>query len=508
MNIFKNISNFIKNNYIKIILAIAVIICIWFILSKTFFKKDESTSITKVIRTDMDQIVEVSGAVEPSQNADINFEKSGIVQIVKVKVGDAVRAGQVLATISGSDAYSAVREAEAGVQSAQAALNDIKSGATEEELNIRKQSLENAKLDLNNINTQVQDTISNTENNIRDIIDFKMSSIFYKDSINYKMSFNGCDQTSQFSLEQERSTFDDIKVTSIENAKSEADRLSSFTNKISNFLSLPCAISDKNLSDERATISGIKSSTQLIFSEISAKKSLLQNAKNSIARAERDLDLISAGANKNKIAISNASLSQAYARLATAKSQASKNILTAPFSGIVSQVNIEKGELASMSKSAISIISNSKYQIKSKIAEADISKISVNDKATVTVDAYPGEIFLAIVTNVDPASTNDSGVPRYGVTLTFLESYGKLKSGMTANADIVTDKKEKVLQVPVSFIIIKSGGGILKVKTATGTEDKIVKVGIRSQDGKVEILEGVNEGEEILEQVKEGEVKR
>ena len=488
---------FIK--YLKIILVTATVSGLCFLSYNLFIKKEDVKNVIKVTRESISQVVEVSGAVEPSKKSDINFERSGTVSTLSVKVGDAVKAGQVLATLSGSDAYSSIVEAQAGVVSAQANLESVKSGATQAEIDIKIQNLENAKIDFANAESQIQDTVRNTENIIRDIIDYKLSSLFYKDNSSYRSNFSSCDQATQSGLEKDRDYFDIIKVTDIESAKIEADKLNSFVSKLNTLFSLPCSVSDSSLADKRQSVSGTKSQVQSVFLDISNKKSLVQNTKNALARAEKDLSFTTARADKNRVSIAEASLNQAYARLSSARNQAGKNILNAPFAGIVSQVNIEKGEIANQSKSAISIISDSKYQIKSKIAEADIAKISMGDKATVTVDAYPGQVFIATITNIDPASTNDGGVPRYGVTLTFVDSYENLKSGMTANADITTKTNEGALVIPVSYIVIKSGGGIVKVKSVDGKEEeKIVKIGTRSQDGKIEILEGLSEGDELV----------
>jgi RND family efflux transporter MFP subunit len=302
-------------------------------------------------------------------------------------------------------------------------------------------------------------------------------------------------------------------VFDLASAKLETDKINNFVGSLQRLLSLPCSISDASLNDKRATISGVKNDISTTYADISGRASAILQAKNAVSRAEKDLDL-SSSQDKNRIANQKAALNQAYARLSQARAQSSKNILTAPFSGRVSEVNVEKGELSSQTKYAFKLISDSSYQIKSKISEIDIAKIKLGNTATVTLDAYPNVEFSAAVTSIDPASKNESGVPRYGVTLTFTNYDERIKTGMTSNADIVTEKKEGSLTIPAAYIEIKSGGGIVKVKSIdTETkkekiEDKIVKVGIRTQDGKVEILEGLTENDELIEIAKDGQVKR
>ncbi len=512
-NTLQKIVSFIKNNLLKIVLILGVLVGSYFTYAYFNNKKDDGVKTVKPERSSVVSVVEVTGQVEPSKDAELSFEKSGIVSTVNVKVGDNVKSGQVIAALSGSDAYASVREAEAGVQASLATLSQLEQGATEAEIALKNQNLENAKTDLANAESQVQDTLTSVKSKLTDTVDYKLSDIFAKDNYQYKLSFNSCDQFVQSSIELGRANFSNFTVSDTISAKNEVDKLNMFITSIQKLLSLPCSISDASLNSKRATISGVKGEINGMYSEISARNNTILAAKNAVSRAEKDLNL-SSSKDENRIANQRAVVNQAYARLSQARAQAGKNVLVAPFAGRVSEVNVEKGELSAQTKYAFKLISDSSYQIKSKISEIDIAKIKINNTATVTLDAYPNVEFAAIVTSIDPASKNESGVPRYGVTLTFVNYDERIKTGMTSNADIVTETKEGALTIPAAYIEIKSGGGIVKVRTIDAQtkkekiEDKIVKVGIRTQDGKVEVLEGLNENDELVEIAKDGTVTR
>ncbi len=512
-NTLQKIVSFIKNNLLKIVLILGVLVGSYFTYTYFNNKKDDGVKTVKPERSSVVSVVEVTGQVEPSKDAELSFEKSGIVSTVNVKVGDNVKSGQVIATLSGSDASASVREAEAGVQASLATLNQLLQGSSEAEISFKSQNLTNAKADLINAENQVSDTVSNIKNKLSDIVDYKLSDVFYKDNTQYKLTFNSCDQAAQSGLELERANLTAFSVTDTVSAKNEVDSINRFVVSVQKLLSLPCSISDVSLNSKRASVSLVKSDISQMYSEISNRNNSILTAKNAVSRAEKDLEL-SSSQDKNRIANQKASLNQAYARLSQARAQSGKNILVAPFAGRVSEINVEKGELSAQTKYAFKLISDSSYQIKSKISEIDIAKIKINNTATVTLDAYPNVEFAAIVTSIDPASKNESGVPRYGVTLTFVNYDERIKTGMTSNADIVTETKEGALTIPAAYILIKSGGGIVKVRTIDSQtkeekiEDKIVKVGIRTQDGKVEVLEGLNENDELVEMAKDGTVTR
>lgn len=490
--------NFLKKNkWFIVVFVISFISGLYFLSSLP--SKDSQIKTIRVTREDIKETVEVSGSVEAAQSSNLSFEKSGVVQSVNVKVGDKVRSGQALAYLSGSDTYSAIREAEAGVQSAQANLNSVKSGAAAGDIDIRKQNLENAKADLQNAQSSLTDTYNNINNSVRDIMSYRLSDFFTKDTGSYSISFINCDAVLKRQVENSRQAFDNVNVDSLDSAKIQVDNLNAFINQVNDLVSAPCFSSDPSLSSKKSTISTIKSQIQAMYSDISSKRSLILSSTNAVARAEKDLNAFVAPVDYNKIAIAEASLNQAYSRLASARAQAGKNVLLAPFSGTVTVVNIKRGELSPMSQPAISIISDSKYQVKSKVSEADIAKLSIGNTAKVDIGAFPDKVFEAKLTQIDPASTNEGGVPRYGVVLSFNEKSEELKVGLTANAKIETGTKVGALVLPSSYVSIKSGGGLVKVKTSTTTEERIVELGVRSKDGKVEIVKGLSEGDEIIE---------
>jgi HlyD family secretion protein len=497
-NKITGIATLIKLNWKKILLAVVL----GALLSLYLINKSENNNkvVTESpIRKDITEVVELSGPVEPVTSADLSFEKSGVVSFVKPKVGDKVYAGETLATLSGADAYAAVREAEAGVASAQATLDQLQSGATESELNIKEQALASAKIDLQNAETQISDTVRNTQNSLTDIVNYKLASLFVKNGADYKMSFSSCDQFAQTNIESERRNFDFITVSDLDSASLSANNLNSFLNKLNTLLTLPCSLADSSLSANRLTVSMARASVSTIFADISSRKNLVQNANNAVARAEKDLANTVSGTDTNRIKSQKAIVAQAVSRVASARAQAAKNVLSAPFSGVVTEVNVTAGELSSMTKPAISIISDNAFQVKVKIAEVDIAKMKIGNTATVTLDAYRDQEFAAVLSRIDPSATIEGGVPRYGAVLSFVNKDDRIRSGMTANAKVVTRKIENALTVKASFIQIKTGGGIVKVMNATSTEDRIVKVGVRGSDGSVEILEGVTESDKLVE---------
>ena len=158
------------------------------------------------------------------------------------------------------------------------------------------------------------------------------------------------------------------------------------------------------------------------------------------------------------------------------------------------------GEYANASSPLISIISDTSFEIEANVPEADIAKIHVGDQAKITLDAYGSDVFFeGRVVTIDTAETIIDNVPTYKVTLAFTKNDTRIKSGMTANIDIATARKENVLSIPQRAVINKDGQKTVMVVTGTDTTtETTVTTGLRGSDGSIEIIEGITEGAIII----------
>ena len=174
----------------------------------------------------------------------------------------------------------------------------------------------------------------------------------------------------------------------------------------------------------------------------------------------------------------------------------------------MSTLDVKVGENVVANQDVLGIISDG-FSIKVDISEADISKVSVEDTVRITLDAYGDDVFFeGSVVDIEPAQTEISGVVYYNITILFdgeADAY-EIRSGMTANVDILTDRKENVLVVPRRAVLTQDGKKIVRVVTDTEKgifEERDVETGLSGDDGLVEIVSGVEEGEEIVTFLKE-----
>jgi len=232
----------------------------------------------------------------------------------------------------------------------------------------------------------------------------------------------------------------------------------------------------------------------------------------SIDEAESALNLDESSATPSTIAAQSAEIAKAQAEVSTDQSQIAHAELTAPFDGIVTDVEPTVGEVFSAGVPAITVISGGPFKIGVGVPETDVAKLTVGDTASVTLSAYDASTtFPATITTIDPAETVVNGVNSYQVTLHFSNTDPRILSGMTANVSIVTATDTDVIAVPISDIITDNSttsGGVQTSVMVEGQSNgkpngvfvkKPVVTGITGSNGYIEIKSGLSDGDIVTE---------
>ena len=191
-----------------------------------------------------------------------------------------------------------------------------------------------------------------------------------------------------------------------------------------------------------------------------------------------------------------AGVASARASLDRASKDVSRTVVTAPMDGVVSLLNVKKGERVvgnSMMAGTemMRIADMSRIEVRVDVGENDIPKVHLGDSAIIEVDAYTNRKFKGIVTQIASSSVNagaatqvsgTTDVTNYKVYIRLLpDSYKDLmtpgsktfpfRPGMTASADIQTKRKSNVLAVEINAVTTREKGTD-KVVTSTADENK------------------------------------
>ena len=521
-----------KKNAVYILIGIiAVGLAIYFL-----FKNGNGQEQTMVVHPgDFIQQVSVSGKVAAMESLDLSFEQSGRVTEVRVKTGDKVFSGQVLINQDTAQIIAQLAEARAGVDAQNAKLEQLLAGASPEDIAVfetaaanAEAALANAKISLDDAKQNLIDKLQDAYTKADDAVLGKTDQMFSNpQSSNPQINFTG-DSQSQADINWERllvgpvlkkwkesvlslsldSDFDGFAKeakSNLQQVRNFLDKISTAINNTSNCYSIsgscgviPSAWKSDN-STARSNINTALSNLSSAEEKMRTEESGVKTAEGNLKSARNQLALKKAPARSSDIALNKAQIKQAEANVQNILAQFAKKQIRSPINGIVVDVKAKIGGIAAANETAVSIISDDALQIESYVPEKNISFVKVGDEAAITLDAYGGNtLFEAKVVSIDPAETIRDGVSTYKTKFQFANKDDRVKSGMTANIIITTEKKNNVITAPQGIIINKGGQRFVKVKEGGVIVEKAVETGDVSSLGQMEIVSGLKDGDIVV----------
>ncbi|MBL8491686.1 MAG: efflux RND transporter periplasmic adaptor subunit [Rhodocyclaceae bacterium] len=204
------------------------------------------------------------------------------------------------------------------------------------------------------------------------------------------------------------------------------------------------------------------------------KKLLVE--KNFISPADRDKALTVMEAARAQLQVaeaqvrnSEATVRQREAQLAQARVDLARTEIRAPVNGVVVKRSIEPGQTvaASLQAPELFVIARNltDMQVETSIDEADVGRIRLGQKATFTVDAFPGRSFEGQVMQIRKAAQVVSNVVTYTVIVSAGNPELILLPGMTANVRILTQRKDSVLKISNAALRFKPAASEAKAAT-------------------------------------------
>ncbi len=227
-------------------------------------------------------------------------------------------------------------------------------------------------------------------------------------------------------------------------------------------------------------------------------------AELSIAQAnhKRNQDLVAQNfVSKRSLDESAANMEVAQAKLALAQATAARLSIKAPFDGMTGIRSVNVGDYLKDGGDIVNIEDIAAVYVDYRLPERLQSKIKNGQKAQVDLDAMPGRKFTAVIQAIDPLV--DANGRSVGVRACIDNRQFQLRPGMFARVNTVFSERDNAKLIPEEAIVPQGGKQfVIKLVEGAGKDNKVtqrveVKVGIR-KPGKVEILEGLNEGDEVV----------
>jgi len=427
------------------------------------------------------------------EDISLAFPKSGRISNVFVKSGDSVKKGQILAELASIDAKGAVSQASGALDIAKANYEKILNGATGADIDVLKAAVSKAQNNLDKTTstqeTLVKNAYFNLLNSTPEATPKNGTSDYVAPIIsgNYNLGKEGTiNLTSYYS--QGGTAF---TTTGLVDGSGTGNAI--ISQPIGNsglYIKFP-STTNINVNDWIIEIPNKKASNYL--TNLNAYQLALETRNKAIYDAEASVG------DTGSSSIADAQIIQAQSSIDSISARISNSKIVAPISGVVTQFDAKVGQLASQNTSLISIMSSGGYEVDSGVSETDIGKISVGNKVSMTLDAFPNETFIGSVFYIAPAETNTAGVISYQVKISFDKMDSRLKSGLTANINIQTKHKDNILILPQYAILQNDIGTFIETVDEKGKiTQSPIQLGITDQKGNVEIISGVTQGEQVL----------
>ncbi len=457
---------------------------------------------------DLTATVSATGNIQPEADVRLNFQTNGTVAEIKVKVGDRVKKGDLIAKLDTTDLELALSQAQAALEQAQASAKQAKNAVLNADT-----AIEQARNQIMIATAAYSKTIGGVRN--ADVV--AAQAALDAARANYDKLQAGPTRediaaaeaalrNAEVALRQAQTAYDvayrlnpagigahpastqlETATNNYNSAKAQYDRAAKGAD------AAQLASARQQIETARANLERTKSPA-LRF-DIDQALAQIEQAKLQLKNAE-----IQKSNSQNQIDLSAIQVKQAELQVKAAERRLAQALLFAPSDGVVSAVTVDVGESSAGQGAPFTLVDDSKYHIDITVDEIDIAKVKPGQDVVVTLDSLPGVEVKGKVERIAPTSTTINGVVSYQVrVLVENNADGQLRAGMTANASIVLERRTGVLLAP-NWAVRRdrnSGKAYLTFKNGDTSTEREVTLGLRN-DSASEVLDGAQRGDVVV----------
>jgi HlyD family secretion protein len=463
---------------------------------------------------DLTQKISANGTVQSGQTVNLSPKTSGRVAKIFVKQGDLVKKGQIIAEMENMDIQALLLQRQASLRQAQANLAKSKNGSRPEEIAQAQAKLESAQAGL---------TRSQNGNRVQEIAQAQAKLSQFKAllaqtrsispqqiqeantqvggalarlnlsiaKLNRTKSLHQQGAISQEKLDEANS---DYQVNTASHQETQ-ERLQRVKNN-----------AKLEIEQRRAQVVEVEQSFQQ--QQLGSRQEDTAKAAAEMRQAQFALQQAKNGSRPEEIAQLQAAVDLAQAQGLETQVQFRDTMILAPFDGLITQRYANVGAFVTPTTTAskegqatsTSIVAISKdLEVKAKVPEVDIGKITPGQKVEISADAYPDRVFHGAAKIIAPEAVSEQNVTTFEVRLTIDDDLrGALKSGMNVNTIFIGKQVAKSLMVPtVSIVRDRGRDGVLVPGKENRPEFKAVKLGFTAND-KIQVLSGLQTGDRVF----------
>ena len=345
--------------------------------------------------------IQVTGNMEALQ-VDVSAKIAGRILSLRVREGDRVTEGQLLARLDDAELRAEVERAEAALKTAEAQLRDLLAGARREEIE------------------EARATVARAEAQLRDLLA----------------------GSRREEIEQAREA-----VRSAEATRAWTERDFKRAQELFQKELIAAQEVDKTRQAYEVAVAQERSArANLQMVEAGPRRDQIDAARAQLKAARDHLDLLLAGPRPYQVEAARGQVTQARAARDAAQSRLRESTIVSPINGVVLRKNLEAGEMANPGGSILTLVDPTDIWLRAYVSETEIGRIKVGMAARITIDAYRDRVFTGKITEIaSEAEFTPKNVQtkKERVNLVFRikiavdNPQGFLKPGMPADADIL-----------------------------------------------------------------------
>lgn len=254
-----------------------------------------------------------------------------------------------------------------------------------------------------------------------------------------------------------------------------------------------------------AAINAVANSKLSATSQITSAQNQINSAKATLQQSQATLAQQKAKAQPADIEAARAILLSAQGSVEAAQSAFDNTILKAPADGTITKIDTKVGQQATAMQPVFILQNINSLHTESYVSESNVASLKIGQPVDYTFDSLgPDKHYNGKIMTIDPASTVISGVVNYLVKAD-LPNIPEIKPGMTVNMTIMVASRDNVIAVSSNAIINQNGEQFVRIiddaKTKTYHQVK-VQTGLQADGGLIEILDGLNVGQEVVTLIK------
>lgn len=257
------------------------------------------------------------------------------------------------------------------------------------------------------------------------------------------------------------------------------------------------------LDEARAAVARAEANVKLAESQNNLAQTTAQRyaallATGDVSKTVADQARTQAETSVQSVNTARASLAEARAQLAQAEKAVSDVVVAAPFAGYISARGVSAGEYVQPSTSVVTLLKIDPLRLQLSIPAVQAGQISVGQRVTARVDAYPDRTFDGVVTAINPSISAESR--SFTVEARVPNRDAVLKPGMFAVAAVDQGRTQRALVVPRSAVVEDANTNSFRVFVIDDRNRarlRVVQLAARQQGDTVRILTGIAEGERV-----------